>query len=214
MPIPSAVCRCSIQGTVQGSEIFDTSFWTLGGTADQADTQALATGIADVLTATDAMSNTLAAIRAADEYVKVRVYAYPDGGQQAAWIAEAPIELLGTGAESNPLQTCMVVSLRTSLSGRSHRGRMYLPARGQVITPTGQISETDTTGLASEWAAILGQVNGIALPGGGNPSVSVVSQTLTNSTVVTSVIVDSVPDIQRRRSNKLVASTRSQIDLT
>lgn len=214
MPIPAGVCRCSLVGTVGGSEIFDTSFWVLGGTASLSDTQALADGIAGILTATNAMQNTLSVAMPDTTYTQVRCYAYTAAGTSATWVTEASVNKTGTGTVPAALQVSIVVSLRTQFVGRSRRGRMYLPANGYGLGTDHQGSSGFIATLAEEWATILGNVNAINLPGGGNPSVCVVSQTLNDTAVVNAVIVDSVPDVQRRRANKLAATTVAEAVLS
>jgi hypothetical protein len=209
MAIPSGVCRVSLVGTLGSDEVFDTSFWTLGGAGSLADAQFIADGVAGLIKGTGAFTNTLSLLAGPGQYSQVRVYAYPTGGPSATWVAEASLELTGTGTTAMPYQTCAVVSLRTAESGRSARGRMYLPATGIGVGSDHQMSSTFVPDLAEEWATLLTAVDNLVAPDGGNPSVVVVSQTRTNTLIVDRVIVDSRLDIQRRRANKQQPSTTS-----
>ena len=213
MPVPTGHCRISLVGTQGSSEIFDTSFWTLGGSGSLGQLQDLVNAIADILKTSGAMTETLAIAPSSASYTAVRGYAYQATGTKATFVAEASLGLDGTGSVTHPLTTCCVVSLRTPNVGRSNRGRMYLPAGGAFMSTSSFFNGTGFPNLASEWAAIFGLVNAIELDGGGNPVVSVVSFTGGTSNVVTHVTVDSRPDTQRRRSNRQGTGTVYSADV-
>lgn len=207
MPIPSAVVRLSLLGHLQSSEQFDTSFWVLGGGSSREELQDLVDAVADIFTASGAFDQTLSLIPSDCGYDEVRGYSYPEGGPGSTWAASADLGLVGTGTTSDPYQTCVVLSLRTSQIGRSRRGRMYLPAIGVALAQDHQMTPTLTSDLADEWQAIFVAVDAISLETGGNPSVVVVSQTLGDTLIMNRIVVDSKPDIQRRRANKTQASS-------
>lgn len=212
MSIPSGHARISLTGTLPSNEVFDTSFWVLGYGGSLASLQTLADDIAALITATDAFQYTLGLLDTGSQYATLRAYGYESAGGKATYVAESDLSLSGTTSALHcPLQTCVVVSLRTTLAGRSYRGRMYLPATAAILNQFALITEQGV--LATEWAGLLSGVNALTLSGGGNPTVSVVSQTLTTSTPVSSVKVGNRPDVQRRRANG-VAETYATTDLT
>jgi len=102
-----------------------------------------------------------------------------------------------------PNQICMVVSLRTEHAGRRFRGRMYLPVNASALTlGTAQWTGTQTAIVANTWAAYFNDWNG----SGDNGTISVVSRVgAGEATPVSGVLVDTIPDTQRRRRNKLAA---------
>ena len=202
MGIPVGHCRVSLLGHLGSSEQFDTSFWTLGG-ADIADTDDMATAIATAFLANDTHIKNL--MDASCGFDELRVYAYPGGGPTADHVSTAPMAAAGTNASINqPYQSAVVCSLRTGFAGRSRRGRMYFPNRSLPAGSTGLLTAATVNTVADDLAAFFTAVNGIALTSGGNPSVVVVSQTHSDSQIVETVAVDTRPDIQRRRANKIV----------
>jgi hypothetical protein len=139
-------------------------------------------------------------------YTSLKVYSYPDGGPTATFVGEAPIvSMVGTGGGNAPLYMCVVLSLRTGISGRSFRGRMYLPANGVALTtahrlPTAAVAAV-TLGMGNWFNAIN------ALTGDNIASVSVLSQHLGEHFDVNEVTGDDKPDVQRRRENKMDKGT-------
>lgn len=204
LPVPAGHCRISLVGTTFSAEIFDTSFWVLGGSESLPELQGMVDAIAAIIKGTGAFDQTLAALVSSGEYTAVRGYAYPNGGTKSTWVAEADLGLAGTGSY-HALQQCVVVSLRSTNVGRSNRGRMYLPGCGMGMAASQPLyTAGDVDALATEWQSIFKAVNSIELSGGANPSVVIVSFTNTDSIVCSSIQIDNKPDIQRRRANRLL----------
>lgn len=98
-----------------------------------------------------------------------------------------------------PNQVALVASLRSSTAGRSARGRIYLPALANAPQPTGGVVGAAATAVANMIAGLntdLSSAWGLAMAiwagsTGGQ---------------CTNVIVDDVPDTQRRRRNKVPAT--------
>lgn len=114
----------------------------------------------------------------------------------------------GTGARSFPAQTALVVTLLTAASGRSARGRSYLPLGiGSFTTGTSNLSASFAA-LATGFAAFIAAVNGSSM--GGN-TVSCVIRSNTGHfggpLPITRVKIDNVADTQRRRRDKITATS-------
>lgn len=96
--------------------------------------------------------------------------------------------------EALPASLCLVVTLRTALRGRSHRGRVYQgPWTEAASTATGTPLSTQPTAVAAQWTAHLA-----ALVGSG-VSLVVASYLLATATDVATCTVDTRWDTQRRR---------------
>ena len=114
----------------------------------------------------------------------------------------------GAGAGSLPALTAMVQSLRTNSSGRSYRGRMYLPAQGATLDGYGRFAQADCTNMCNDTVTYL-EAAAAAVgggTGGGDSTPCVASFTKSFCTNVTEVLVDNIPDTQHRREDKLGAT--------
>ena len=98
----------------------------------------------------------------------------------------------GSGSTASPHQVATTVTLRTTL--RKHWGRFYLPLSASQVNNAGQMDATNTDGICNAAVTFLHAAwtsNGI-LP-------VVYDRARTSVFGVTSIEVDSVPDIVRRR---------------
>lgn len=200
MGIPAGVSRWVLRGHLTGGEIFETGYWTQNAFTTPTDANAgCATAAANAVT--DLAGPLFGKITADCGYDEVRVYSYPSGGPSATIIGSATITG-GTGGGTSPvlpLQTAVCVTLRTALAGRAHRGRMYFPMNVGTLTAH-QMSSADTTAIANGVATFLGRYSAALGP-------VVVSQIGAGAkTPITTVTVDSKPDVQRRRAARLVAA--------
>jgi hypothetical protein len=204
VPIPAGVNRIVVVGHSPSGEIFNTGVWTFG---DVPTTEALATAFAasarDVFLATAqaAMEFYLSPASGFDE---IRTYHYPTGGPSASFLGVAPIASgAGTGTEADlPLQIAAVTSLRTGLPGRTRRGRMYWPVNRRTLA-NHQLDEPDVANIGGAVAGFLTGINAAAALG----ICTVVSQVGAGShAFVTSVVVDSRLDVQRRRATDQTVS--------
>jgi hypothetical protein len=212
MGIPASVTHVVFGGALPGGEHWQSGFWVHGATPEDA---AAANANAELwwgqLTAEDdsgAMRIQLEVCHAECTLAYVRVYPYPSGGPTAPFVGEhSPTALTGSGSELRlPNQVAMVVSLRTALSGRRHRGRMYLPCNALGLESSGNFADSNIALIAAGWATCFSDWN----ESGDNGSIAVVSQTGTSVTDVANIVVDSRPDIQRRRANRqTIAHTRT-----
>lgn len=132
---------------------------------------------------------------------QLSAYYYATGGSAATYQAEAtaagsPGTLAGNGS---PIDTCMVQSLRTARPGRSYRGRMYVPCHQPVTAASGLYSNVLAGIFADATQALCDDINTSFA------EVDIVSAAAVDKTPVTTILVDTKPDVQRRRENRLVA---------
>lgn len=204
MPIPSGVTKNVISGTLPGGEVWQTAYWQTGLTAAEADDAHMATLAANstfiaLMNAWKALCASGARATAIDRY-------YYAGGSGAAAHGHGVLNYGGTAAtQLSPNQVAVVTTLRTAVSSRAGRGRMYWPATGD---PTDQ-----TSGLLGS-AAIDTLVDALAAwftsLTTGQPAV-VVSQTQNTSHPITSVDADYRADTQRRRVNRIRSLRHSHV---
>lgn len=109
--------------------------------------------------------------------------------------------LAGRGAQRLPFEVAWVASLRTDEAGRSARGRCYFPATGCAVTSNGRFSDPTVQEFADSFGNLLAQVE--ASHTDPTARVQVYSRTLDVLRPLTRLLVDSTPDTQRRRGNKL-----------
>jgi hypothetical protein len=139
------------------------------------------------------------------KYVGARAYSYAITQNVAFAQADHPFTtpLLGTaGAGTLPVQTCLVASTLSGSPGRSFRGRRYLPLTSCSLA-VHNVSTTNTDAILAGEVALLNAINSTAL-GSGTAKATIVNKKTTPARIF-SVRVDSEPDIQRRRADKLVA---------
>jgi len=202
MAIPDAMIRVTLTGHLTGGEIFNSSFWVVNNAAEGAiDTEVRADAYAAAVRdqfQLELLPTLVPRITADSAYDEVRIYGYPDGGPIASVIGAASVTGgTGTGTDELPLQCATVASLRSDFSGRSRRGRMYLPMTAGLLGVDHQFTNVAAQAIADDTAAFLSAVN--AIPRTFN--VVVLSQLGTGSVVpVTEIVVDTRVDTQRRRA--------------
>lgn len=205
MPIPAGSWRVVLEGTLRGTQDFATGFWLSGAAyTNHASMQTLSDSIRDSCVS-QFLGHANKVATNVDVFKRIRLYAYDGSGGAALDTCESSIpDANGRGISTDgtlPLQTCMVLTLRTARSGRSYRGRMYLPACGTALSDHefSPLLVDEIGGGLKHWFDAINAAN--------TPTVSVVSQKLGSAEFVTSVSVDSLPDIQRGRAQGLTAVT-------
>lgn len=203
MAIPPQTVRLTVKGTGPGSEIWITGCW-LATSAPVADAAALSGFLSVWATA---FGTWVTAIKPfwypSYIWTELHAYYYEHSGVSADFAASAAVTPTpGTVAgNGSPIDTCLVMSLRSNFVGRSHRGRMYLPYH-KAATTTGLIAiPGDATTAATATAALLTSLHS------GTFTPVIMSRTLAATTPVTSVVADERPDVQRRRVNRLSTGT-------
>lgn len=202
---PSNTARISILGTANtGAEIWDTSFWVNDViVASNTDANAVMAQVGGLFNTN--LKTALLALQANDCAVtQLKGYFYAGGSSTASWVGSFATAGAGATTAQLPLQTCMVMTLRTANSGRSYRGRMYLPATGGIMASSAhQFGTSTTTAISTALANFFNAINTSSISG----SVCVWSPTRGVMTDVTQITCDQRPDIQRRRANKQSGGT-------
>lgn len=203
--------RVGLQGTLPGGEVWSVNpAFDIGGTIvtgwDQAEGQAAATAIAAIAPG--------AALRGAAGAVapltKARLELRDD---ENALLGAAEANYTGTaftGGLTSPVQTSVVLSLRSDTPGRSGRGRLYWPGVGNIgLGGDGRIGGTVAASLATQAATYLRSVQD-AIKAAVSPGTPTTIELCVVSSVpgvgrtrVNRIEVGNVPDIQRRRRDRL-----------
>jgi hypothetical protein len=136
-----------------------------------------------------------------------RAYYYSAGEGNAHAQAEDILTspLSGTGANPLPTQTSLVCSLLTAFPGRRNRGRLYVPMNGKSLATGHQLTTGEVTSVANTMKALIDGVNAQLL--GSATCRVVVGSNQPTPPVVTKVRVDNEPDVQRRRADKILATS-------
>lgn len=211
MAIPISVPRIyvSMGGNLPGSEQWQVGFWFDAQQAGTPDSAALGAWLASAQTAVQNafVSYLRPLISSGSNWNRTRAYFYPSGATSAAFIADGPaVNAVGSGGQTMPNQTALVASLRSDIAGRQNRGRVYWPLLAGS-TPGPQVEQAVCTQLANGIADVLSAYQGVSIAGG-----TVLAAVNANVPVVR-VEVDSIPDTQRRRRNKLTPQFRQSIPL-
>lgn len=196
-----------IKGTGPGSEIWQTGFSTVVTTpiTTQSALQSYLNSIVPFVSTW--WTSIKVGVNSSYAWTGVSAYQYQAPSTVAQFQADAPqTPSAGTLATAGcPIDTCCVVSLRSSTPGRSHRGRMYVPLH-TAVPAAGALwiaSTTNTVGTATKalFSSILGGTAG---------GVCVVSRTHNTYDLLTTLITDNKPDVQRRRENRILP-TNTQV---
>lgn len=133
------------------------------------------------------------------------VYYYGAGGNQATVVGESSgASSAGTRATAYwPGQCALVCSLLSGLSGRSNRGRLYMPRSGGVMDNTLRDGASDVDNLARQVALWISAVDALSF---GTGLAAVITSPRDNAPTVTQVVVDNVVDTQRRRRDKTLST--------
>lgn len=144
------------------------------------------------------------------QYLGCSLYLYPAGAVHSTQVAEynetTPVS--GTTTFYMPRQAAVVASLRTDVSGRSGRGRVYFPLMSMNLSLDGQLDNSTCGGIATAYAAFLTAVNAYTNTAHQVASLGAIVASFTKSqgNTISSVIVDSKVDTQRRREDKVAAA--------
>lgn len=204
MSIPAGCTKVSIIGTMEGADVFDTGFFMEGLTiASAADANTAAASMASIFDSVAGKSYLLGLMAVGTNITEFRVYHYT-GGPTATFVGSHLQAEAGQGTAQLPAQVAVVATTLTGFSGRSNRGRMYWPADGADLSGGHQLPAALVGHVAGTVAEYFHDIK-VAYPGITGPCV--VSQTNTSYKAITSVKVDSKPDIQRRRANKVTPIT-------
>lgn len=211
MAIPANVYRVVPSGSLPGGEIWASGWWVAG---DAPDTAVEANAVAQLwmeacMLETDPgpfydLSTSYWSNQCKLE--RVSIYSYPAGGPTADVVGVFEEEHVGAHSSALvPNQIAMCVSMRTGLAGRRARGRAYMPINYPIITPDGQFGGAMCTQIADDFAGMFSDWT--SNHAGQVPSV--VSSAGSAHHPITTIIIDSRPDVQRRRANRQTIDSRA-----
>lgn len=191
-------------GKVGATDTWSTkiSFSTAGGTPSAADMNGIASGAATLwgLDVWDpAVSGWKPNVNSTTDWSLCKTYFFPAGSAVATVSGSKTITAdPGTaGAAGVPPQAAAVISLHTAFAGRKNRGRCYMPAVTPLLNQ-GNWSSTQALRMATQFRLFLSDWNS-ATVGALTFHACVGTGSLP---AITTVVVDTVVDTQRRRRDK------------
>lgn len=147
------------------------------------------------------------------DWRKTSLYYYPAGGDNATVVSvsTASGNVPGTGGAPAPTEAAIVQSLRSTNPGRSGRGRVYLPATGQVFQSNHQLTLAQCVTYCTATKNLLTALNAyVSVPADITNATPIVrSDTDSTGYGIVRVVVDSSIDTQRRRGDKIVPAFSS-----
>lgn len=213
MATPYDRIRMVIEGTISAGQTWSTGLTVVGEptgvslTPNQSylDTwvQNRVVNVRDFFTVGTAGSRVSDMLNAATLVTGLKAYLIPANSDTASLLSEANFgtAIPGTGTSNHPAQTACVVSLRSTVPGRSGRGRMYLPATGAALGGTMQFTNAQLTGVAGRAAQLVADLGTSSYQ---DAPLKAVVASQAGARQITRVEVDNDPDTQRRRSDKLL----------
>lgn len=193
--------RVVLKGTGPSSEIWQTGFWTESVTPPSTQAQLQTDCNAIAAFCTTFYNSLKPTIYSAYAFTEVDMYQYVYPGSTATLQAQTILtpNAGGKATAGSPIDTCIVASIRSSVPGRSNRGRMYLPYHDTISATTGMLSAATNNTYGTAVKTLFTSVAGYA---GYVPVV--VSRTHGTWQPVSSIVTDNKPDVQRRRENRLL----------
>lgn len=226
MPYTSAHLLINFGGALPGGEQWSIGFRTLPANTAAADLQAYADFARSAFESFWTTGNFIANMNPpAVTFNKVIVRQVGVNGKtqfQAESVPTTPF--VGNNARQGaPNQTCLVVSLLTARSGRSYRGRVYLPFLSPPdLQPGGRLAAPNAAGILAQAQYLVGVLSDPAVVDPtltGVPAavfrIAIQSETSGQpASPVTVVRVGDVLDTQRRRRDKLTENYLSGVVAT
>lgn len=201
-----------IKGTLGSAQTWSTGLWLaaplVGGSFGVADQQAVSDAL---LGQANTWWGSMKAYQPADVHMTaVATYFYPSGSIVSTQVAESLVTSGGAGSAGDylPLDACLVATFRTDVSGRSGRGRSYMPLTGVPLGSDHQATLTQCTNVANAYQAMLSGINALNETAHNIASLTCVVASFTKHQYndITTVSVDSLVDVQRRRQDKVGAT--------
>lgn len=211
--IGNGLIRLVASGNIGAGQTWSTGIYLDTGVGTGGPTQAQLDAVcASAQTATRTWADTWKAFNCPLwQYTHLNAYYYEPNTLRAAMqsTVTATTPVTGTG-NAIPLFTSIVASLRTATPGRSGRGRIYIPTTGVGLDTNGQLTTALCGILANSTRDLIRAYNSIAIPFDALSGACVVASFSKNAgRPITSVHVNSMPDVQHRRIDKLGFATES-----
>lgn len=201
---PYAAYKIVVGGSSGGDQTWSFGVWCTA--AESAPTAAMMNiWAASLLAATNTLITNLETNMGEDTAWNVlKTYYYPPGEAAASVVGEAAPSSPLTGSVSSPqspYQVALVATLLTGLSGSTNKGRIYLPLNAPVLTDR-QLVAGNALAFANIVRTWLIAINSTDI---NTTPVDVIVAGHAAAHPVNQVRVDSRLDIQRRRTDKIVA---------
>jgi hypothetical protein len=204
--LPAGLCKIVISGTLPGGEVFAHSqgFDIQTEPVTQTVLNTFTQQASDLWVSTFLTAAVTACYPTVTAWKQVRGYLYGSAGKSVLVANANPINVPGTnGGSPCPNQVAHVLTTLTGVPGRSHRGRVYLPAPGTSLLTAGQVTTANNTTIVNAYAAWLNAIrNSATAPGFG----VVASSTQGAMFTMTQIAGNTRLDVQRRRANKQAAT--------
>lgn len=220
MPALAESCvKVVLRGTINSNQTWSTGCYFISNEAGQQISPAEAATLAtDLVQAAKNWWGTGPShiCNVATDFSGLTVYGYNPTSEKAYVVGEAS-GIDATPGQSNtnlPALVALVTSLRTGISGRSYRGRVYSPMTGANLGNDGRVQGPDCDRVNNAWHVFLNACSA-ALVGGGLPAATPAVASFTKGflTPITDLITDNVPDTQHRREDKIGYSYRAEVAL-
>lgn len=114
-------------------------------------------------------------------------------------VAVAPPEPGTVAGDGMPGYVSAVISLRTGIADRSHRGRIFLPARSESDSAGSVLNAGALTLITTAATTLVGPITQGVAPNTSDMQLTVFSKLLNNSTPVEEFLVRPTLKTQRRR---------------
>lgn len=211
MAFTSDYLKINIYGTVAGGDVWNTGLYvrtTLSAGSWGLDNLNTLSGSIDTLLAT--WWTTWKAVNSSSiSWTGHKLYAYPQSGGSAYLSVDKPTAtpVAGTGGNAMPLFTSLCSSLRSNTAGRHGRGRMYVPATGLALT-AGQVAAVSLNTYNGATKTLIDALNAADWSAYNvtNKRVTIVSHSSATFYDVARILLDSKPDVQHRRDNRIPAN--------
>ena len=221
MPIGDHMIRTTLGGHIQGTQTWSCSFWMrISPTTDFLSSAGFNTFIGTLLPYCNTWASSMLSPcwASGTQYDTVHWAYYAASVHTPNLVAVSnPTPVVGTGTSFLPAFTAVVASLRSTLPGRGGRGRCYVPLT-QATALSGaanQITSGTLTNISNGWKTLLNAFNAASAPAEiTSHRVAIRSMSTGAAQDVATVIVDSMPDHQSRRQDKLVPSSAVSATLT
>nr|CRY97567.1 hypothetical protein [uncultured prokaryote] len=136
---------------------------------------------------------------------QLAAYGYTAPGTPAvasAVLAVGP--LAGINGPEQPSQCSLVASLKTPYPGRRNQGRIYIPFTAGGFITNGLVQAATAQTIAQTTAALIVALAATTINGTTTAAALIAGSGDSQFRYVSSVVVDTVPDTQRRRADKYV----------
>lgn len=196
LPVITATVRAAVRGTCPSGQpwINALHFVLSAGSWDATNIGLLHTGLTKLYTGTAYASGVKLLGNAPSTCTVQDVVYTPLDGSSASTVTTLAGSGAGLAADAMPPEVSAVVTFRTTVRGRSRRGRVYLPpyTRG-VLASGGILDPTVISALIAEWAGFNADMLTHSIVH------SVASYKLGLCTPISSYTMDNKLDVQRRR---------------